>query len=186
MATAKIQVLSDGSMRGSSFELTKEVMSLGRSESCDICIPDSTISGHHLSLLTVAGETETYFLRDEGSTNGTRYNGEKLEPEVEVELHHGDIFQAGGIELLFDSGVAMRQESHRGAGVISLEDTGSLERSTTTLRNMGSRTGVKKKGKSSIRDNHGQRTAMMALIVVFSLGVLAGLGYFLYTLFGSK
>ena len=33
MATAKIQVLSDGSMRGQSFELTKETMSLGRSES---------------------------------------------------------------------------------------------------------------------------------------------------------
>lgn len=188
MATAKIQVLSDGSMRGQSFELTKETVSLGRSESCDICIPDSTISGHHCTLITSGGDGEPRrtILRDEGSTNGTRYNYEKLEPEVEVELHDGDIFQAGGIELVYHSGEASHAEASRVGSVINLEETGAAERSTSVMKNMGTRTGVRKKGGADIRDSHAQKTVMMAIIAILALGALGAIGYLLLTMFGGK
>lgn len=188
MATAKIQILSGGSMRGTSFELTKETMSLGRSESCDICIPDSTISGHHCSLIISGsdGEPRRAILRDEGSTNGTRYNNERLEPEVEVELKDGDIFQAGGIELLYLSGEAVRSEGSRAGSVINLEETGAAERSTAVLQNMGTRTGVRKKGGADIRDSHAQKTVMTAIIVILALGALGAIGYLLLTMFGGK
>ena len=67
MATAKIQILSDGPMRGTSFQLPNESYTIGRSESCDICIPDSTISGHHCTLFQA--DEGVYMLRDEGSTS---------------------------------------------------------------------------------------------------------------------
>ena len=76
MANAKITILSD-KMRGTSFVLTNDEYSIGRSETADICIPEPTISGHHCTLIKM-GDNE-YAVRDEGSTNGSRINGEKLE-----------------------------------------------------------------------------------------------------------
>lgn len=173
MATAKIQVLSDGSMRGTSFPLTKESYTLGRSESCDICIPDGTISGHHCSLIQIEGGG--FILRDEGSTNGTRVNGEKVEPGVEIALGNGDIFQVGGIEMLYDSGENARMETTHTATVINLEDTGNVEHQTVGMTNMGMKTGVTKKG--TLRDNHGQKVIFQILIGLLVLGVLVALGY---------
>ena len=132
------------------------------------------------------GEPRRTILRDEGSTNGTRYNYEKLEPEVEVELHDGDIFQAGGIELVYHSGEASHAEASRVGSVINLEETGAAERSTSVMKNMGTRTGVRKKGGADIRDSHAQKTVMMAIIAILALGALGAIGYLLLTMFGGK
>ena len=181
MATPKIQVLSEGAQRGTSFPLTKESYSLGRAESCDICIPDSTISGHHCTL--IQGENgSSYSLRDEGSTNGTRVNGEHVEEGVEVRLNNGDIFQVGGIELLYDSGENTHVEIGRTATVINLDDTGVADRVSTTLHNMGGKTGAKRR--VMLRDNRKHKIVFYVIITLLAILALGAVAYFLMNLAG--
>lgn len=180
MATVKVQVLSDGAMRGQQFELTQDSYSIGRNQDCDICISDSTISGHHCTLFRI--DEGVYGLRDEGSTNGTRVNGEKLESQDEVQLNNGDIFQCGGIELLFDTG-EKRHTEHRTGNVINLEDTGEGFQ-TVVMQNMGARKGGRKK--QQLREKSGQRIFFIVAIIVLCLAALGALGYFAMTIFGGK
>lgn len=91
----KIIVLSE-QLRGKSFELVNDLYSVGRSDSRDICIKDPTISTHHCDFIK---NEDTYIIRDNGSTNGTRVNNIPITEQV---LQSSDIVQLGGIEVLYD------------------------------------------------------------------------------------
>lgn len=93
----KIIILSE-QLRGQSFELTEPRYTLGRAEDCDICIPDPTMSSHHSTLVQSNGQN--YIIEDNGSTNGTRVNGVRVESQ---ELTNSDIIQVGAVEILYDS-----------------------------------------------------------------------------------
>ena len=120
--TPKVIILSE-QLRGQSFELTKEEYSIGRTEDCDICVPDPTISSHHCTLRSA--EAGGYAVTDEGSTNGTRVNGEKIEAKETQALVNSDILQVGGVEMLFDC------EDTRGTGATSTHTVINLENTKT-------------------------------------------------------
>ena len=88
------------SMKGKTFEIDKEVMSIGRRSNMDICIPDSSLSGHHADI--IRGERNgkmIYTLRDNDSTNGTRINNTSI---TEQELKNSDLIMFGVVEVLFE------------------------------------------------------------------------------------
>ena len=91
----KLTILSE-QHRGKTFELTKDLYTVGRIEERDICIVDPTISTYHGSF-TKSGNT--YILKDNNSTNGSRVNNE---PIVEKLLKNSDIIQLGDVEMLYD------------------------------------------------------------------------------------
>ena len=91
----KITILSE-QHRGKTFELTKDLYTVGRIEERDICIPDPTISTYHGSFVK---NGNTYILKDNNSTNGSRVNNE---PIIEQELKNSDIIQLGDVEMLYD------------------------------------------------------------------------------------
>ena len=91
----KITILS-AQHRGKTFELTKDQYTIGRIEERDICIPDPTVSTYHGSFVKSGN---TYILKDNNSTNGSRVNNE---PIVEKELKNSDIIQLGDVEMLYD------------------------------------------------------------------------------------
>ncbi len=159
----KLIVLSS-QLRGQKFELEgKDEFSLGRTEESDFPIPDPTISGHHCSILLHDGRRAS--VRDEGSTNGTRLNNEKLEPGNEYPIKNGDILQAGGVEMLFDN------ESSRAGGsatqtVISLKDTDTSELSVDEMSNLG---GKIQKKQSNLHQDSGKGTLVVGIV----LGALA-------------
>lgn len=62
---------------------------MGRSRSCDLTIPVKTVSSHHAE---IRKEAAGYVLRDLGSTNGTRLNGETIAPKTDCPLRNGDCF----------------------------------------------------------------------------------------------
>ena len=95
--TSKLVVLSEP-LRGQSFELAQEEFTIGRSEDCNLCIPDPTISGKHCTLRRQ--ENGTYVLQDHESTNGSRVNGMRVQSQ---KLANSDILQLGGVELLFET-----------------------------------------------------------------------------------
>ncbi len=73
---------------GDAIPLINEVMTIGRRESCDICLKFQNISGTHCELALKDG---VWHLRDMGSTNGVKVNGERtlrrpLRPGDEVSI----------------------------------------------------------------------------------------------------
>ena len=59
---------------GDAIPLVSEVMTIGRRESCDICLKFQNISGTHCELALKSG---VWHLRDLNSTNGVKVNGER-------------------------------------------------------------------------------------------------------------
>ena len=161
-------------MRGTSFQLPNESYTIGRSDSCDICIPDATISGHHCTLFQA--EEGVYMIRDEGSTNGSSLNGEALEPGQEALLKHGDIFQLGGIEIMFDTGeFTQHAKAQAGGHVIDLEHTGTGEVTKTTMKNMAGSTTTKRA--VMLRENKGHNAIWYGVIVLLALAALGMAGF---------
>ncbi len=73
---------------GDAIPLVNEIMTLGRRESCDICLKFQNISGTHCELALKNG---VWHLRDLNSTNGVKVNGDRtlrrpLRPGDEIEI----------------------------------------------------------------------------------------------------
>jgi len=60
---------------GDPIPLVRPVMTLGRRESCDICLRFPNISGQHCELAFRDGY---WVIRDLGSTNGIKVNGQRM------------------------------------------------------------------------------------------------------------
>ncbi len=97
MEGPKLVVLSKV-MRGSSFSLEKENISVGGSGST-IVIEDATVSRQHAELRR--DMDGSYVVCDKGSVNGTRVNGELVTTH---KIKSGDVVQFGSIEALFTDG----------------------------------------------------------------------------------
>lgn len=79
------------------FSLGRKKVTLGRSSSCDIPLPDLFSSGCHVAIFP----TETgYAVQDQGSKNGTFLNGRRVSGEVE--LNRGDEILVGETKVIFD------------------------------------------------------------------------------------
>ena len=113
--TAPRAIILSEIMRGKSFELVNDQYTIGRTENNDICIPEDTLSSNHCVLLK---ESDTFKVIDQGSTNGTRINGERIS---ESYLNSSDILQVGGIEILFDCEDESNKQSHTTQTNINLD-----------------------------------------------------------------
>src|ERR1700692_585132 len=60
---------------GDSIPLHRRVITMGRRESCDICLKFQNVSGLHCELSFRDGY---WFIRDLGSANGVKINGERV------------------------------------------------------------------------------------------------------------
>jgi len=76
---------------------------IGRGSACDLRVPDASVSGRHASIRTNGAQ---WLVVDEGSTNGTRLNGEKLAAQAPRPLKTGDLLLLGRIEIGVKLGAA--------------------------------------------------------------------------------
>jgi adenylate cyclase len=83
-----------------SHELGEDTISVGRIEDNLLQIDDASVSSHHAEL-TLSGAD--YVVRDLGSTNGTRVNGQQLAAEEPHQLQDGDTIRFGHIETVYVS-----------------------------------------------------------------------------------
>ena len=95
----KLTVTIEGSGKVT-HELTEETIGIGRAPENTIVIEDFSVSGHHALLQLIR---EAYYLKDLGSTNGTRVNGERI---TETQLRFGDRIRFGKVEARFESDVS--------------------------------------------------------------------------------
>jgi pSer/pThr/pTyr-binding forkhead associated (FHA) protein len=81
-------------------ELLENVVTVGRVSDNTIQIEDASVSSHHAEL-TMRGAD--YVLKDIGSTNGTRLNGQQVPEGEEHQLQADDHVRFGNIEVLYVS-----------------------------------------------------------------------------------
>ncbi len=81
---------------GKEYEITEDETSVGRLKTANIMVVHGTVSGAHAKIIHKKKEL---FLEDLLSTNGTRVNGEPLQPQIRIQLNHGDTVHFG--ELAF-------------------------------------------------------------------------------------
>lgn len=82
------------------------VISIGRSSENDVVIVDYSISKRHAEIILFHG---LYFLMDLGSTNGTRVNGELVQPNVKVKIELNSTIAFGRIIFVFTSSSTLYQ-----------------------------------------------------------------------------
>lgn len=69
---------------------------LGRSEGCEVRLPDPSVSARHASIRQKGGE---YVLVDEGSSNGTFLGAVRLPPQTPRVIQHGELVRLGRVWL---------------------------------------------------------------------------------------
>ncbi|MBV9019277.1 MAG: FHA domain-containing protein [Chloroflexi bacterium] len=91
--------VEEGKEPGRAYEIRKDTLSIGRSRESDIFLEDLAVSRLHASIVNVGNGN--YGLKDEGSANGTRVNGQMLSKHQTVPLQEGDKIQLGQTVLVF-------------------------------------------------------------------------------------
>ncbi len=86
-----ITVHKDG-MRAARLRSDKP-LTVGRAEECDVRIDTPSLSRVHFSITPGS----PIHIRDHRSSNGTRLNGQPLEPDVPTPLEPGNLIEAGGV-----------------------------------------------------------------------------------------
>ena len=183
MSSVKLTVLSD-QLRGTAFVLSDREYVIGRSDSADITIAEGTVSGRHCTLFQT--ENGSYAVRDEGSTNGTRVNGRKLEDEV-VPLENGDLLQVGSVEMMFENTSEAGSQPEKTITVISLENQPGAGDSLSAIKSLSSlnRTGSSIKRSTSLRVNKKHNLIFYAILGLLGLVVILMLVVFVVRTLGK-
>ena len=95
-----------GDIKGKTFPIDRDAITIGRSKDNTIPIDNPTVSGHHCSIIR---DGDRYLLRDLESTNGTRLNSKDV---TENKLRPKDLLQVGSVEFLFDADQTEAVETH--------------------------------------------------------------------------
>lgn len=84
-----------GELRGREVDVLSDAVSLGKSRSCDVVLPDDSVSRLHAE---IQREGDAYRLRDRGSTNGSFVGGARV---TDAYLKPGDVLGIGKVQLRF-------------------------------------------------------------------------------------
>ncbi len=88
-------VVTEGPDRGAKITLNKNLIKIGKRETNDLALKDKAVSRNHLE---VEYMSDSFLLRDLGSTNGSFLNGSKVK---EAYLSPGDLIKIGNTNLEF-------------------------------------------------------------------------------------
>jgi pSer/pThr/pTyr-binding forkhead associated (FHA) protein len=151
---------------GKVFDLSGDVVTVGRSDDNQIQITHPSISSNHAELRESSGD---YQLVDLGSTNGSRVNDEKTEEAV---LRNGDVVMLGNILFSYESEVTIEAAPLPDAETrVDLTASSGAGR-PTEFKNLAP---IKK-----VKNSGGGFPLPILLALLFAL---AGVGYLAYVVF---
>jgi hypothetical protein len=97
-APGKLKVIQ-GANVGKEFRLASQRVKVGRDpQFCDLALYDEYASNPHFSIQMQGTQ---FYITDEGSTNGTRVNGQPLRPNQRIRLQPDAVIEAGQTRLQF-------------------------------------------------------------------------------------
>jgi diguanylate cyclase (GGDEF)-like protein len=100
-------VIISGEDMGRRYELGNQEVSIGRADTCTICVPTDQVSRKHATIQGILGK---YYIVDNRSTNGTFVNEQKVE---RAKLMDGDQIRVGKTVLKYtESHVEQRYFEH--------------------------------------------------------------------------
>lgn len=92
-------VAQDGSDQGQRFELQDEETTIGRHPDCGVVLKEAgRVSRYHARIVR---QNEGFFIKDLGSRNGTKLNGDDLKEEKLYPLKDGDCLTVCDMNLVF-------------------------------------------------------------------------------------
>jgi len=150
-------------MGGQRFDLENPVTRIGRREGNDWIIQDGSVSGTHCEI----EKTKTGFiLRDLGSTNGTKINGETVKVSG---VYKNDIILIGDVSLtIAGDDVPLNRTG----------DTQNISRTTIIIPSHP----VTQTPPEAFAKKGNSNKVMIAIIVLLGLLSLGGLAYFIWTM----
>ena len=169
----KLTILSE-QHRGKTFELTKDLYTVGRIEERDICIVDPTISTYHGSFVKSGN---TYILKDNNSTNGSRVNNE---PVVEKLLKNSDIIQLGDVEMLYDCDDDKNNGGDKTSNITGISLAVSPV-SSSSVKKLDSISPYGEKNKDSSKKSQKIIFVFLGVLVLIVLALLGYLGYKMFS-----
>jgi pSer/pThr/pTyr-binding forkhead associated (FHA) protein len=95
-ALGVLEVIAEGPLKGTKFELHSALTNIGRGEHNDIAIKDDSISDSHAKLQK---RPDGWYVVDQGSTNGTYVGGRRVDGEQRIE--GAPDLRFGGIKMRF-------------------------------------------------------------------------------------
>ncbi len=128
LGRAIVLVAEDGPKAGTRWELGGPISSIGRDASCDVSVPDSSVSRRHAQVIRQASGI---YVQDLDSQNGTRLNGEVL--SAPAPLHEGDVLQVGEVNLRCVFATTPRPTS-ASADAVATADSGAPTTSAAPVR----------------------------------------------------
>jgi len=81
-----------GDWEGRIVRIMLNELSIGRSSNNNLKLKESSVSRNHATIIRTK---RGVYIRDENSTVGTMLNGQRIQPNAPLKLHHGDIIQIG-------------------------------------------------------------------------------------------
>ena len=103
---ATLEIMNEGAMKGTRFELRAPLTHVGRGAHNDIVLTDDTVSDSHAKIQTREGG---WFVVDMGSSNGTYCGGQRIAGEAS--LTGATSLRFGGIRVSFVPAQEVRQDS---------------------------------------------------------------------------
>ena len=94
-SAARLDVVSGAGLAKTYYPIGSRGLTIGRSETRDVVIPDPAASRHHCSIIV---RESSWMMRDMGSANGVFVNGARVRESV---LSEGDRIRIGNTELRF-------------------------------------------------------------------------------------
>jgi hypothetical protein len=91
--------IEQGKEPGRIYEIRKDTWSIGRSRTNDLFLEDLSVSRLHAIIISTGNGN--YALRDEGSANGTKVNGQLVSKSQALPLTEGDRIQIGQTVFVF-------------------------------------------------------------------------------------
>jgi pSer/pThr/pTyr-binding forkhead associated (FHA) protein len=114
----KLTVLTEG-IEPTSFELAKEVTSVGRVQGNDIVLDHQSVSGSHGELVL---RGQDLYIRDLGSTNGSYIDGSKV---AESPVQPGEVITFGEVQLKLEGARKVQSLNKHLEQGVKLGDLGS-------------------------------------------------------------
>lgn len=159
-------------VKGKVFGLMRDEIIIGRRKESNIMLDANSVSGRHCM---IRKDGNKFFVRDLGSTNGTRLNGRDV--NVDLRLRPKDLLQVGAVELIFDSDEPIEETNEDG-----LANTTRIEIATGPTGKPASFESISPFGSRQ------KNTAAIWWVIIGIIGLLAVLGAvaFVYLVLGMK